>query len=125
MPAPEIDSSPESCPPPDFPCEKPLGSVSGVAPKLLVRKVGNKYVAGPTEDEVHQRYLCCFDLVSQLVAYCHRKLSENSSMGIEELHAKVALALRAKVEWGFSEQEEEWMMTHLCLRMGWPTGDTN
>jgi hypothetical protein len=106
--------------PPDFPRDQALGAVSGVQPKLLVRKVGDTYIHRQTAEELYARYDTCFDLVNQLADYCSRKLNEQSEWSALELFEKVQASVRARHDWDLSEGELRWLMGQLCLRMKWP-----
>jgi hypothetical protein len=111
---------PEPTTPLDFPSTNSPGAVSGVQPKLSVRKIGDKYVSGLTEEEVYARYDACFDLVNQLVDYCHRKRGEHPEWAEVELFRKVRAGVAGRKDWDFSNEEHLWMMTKLCIRMNWP-----
>lgn len=103
--------------PSDFPRDHALGSVSGVQPKLLVRKVGDAYVHGATAEELYARYDMCFDLVNQLTDYCTRKLKERTDWTAAELLERVRTTVRTRSEWGLSDGEVEWVMGQLSLRL--------
>lgn len=113
----------EKSTPKDFPRDYGTGAVTGVQPKLLVRKVGETYVAGLTEEELYVRYDVCFDLVNQLVDYCHKKLAERPEGSQRELLEKVHRAVAARTEWDFSPGELQWMMVKLSARMDWSPSD--
>jgi hypothetical protein len=120
-----MNIKPDSTTPDDFPRDYGSGAVSGVQPKLLVRKIGTAYVHGRTDEERYARYDNCCDMVNQLTAYCHRKLRERPGWPTAELLAKVRLAVDGKVDWDFSSGEVDWMMSKLCTRMQWlPGGDS-
>lgn len=110
---------PDKDTPEDFPCDYGAGAVAGVQPKLLIRKVGETYVSGLTDEELYVRYDVCFDLVNQLVDYCHKKLAERPEWSQNELLEKVQRAVAARLEWDFSPGEVQWMMTKLIARMNW------
>lgn len=110
---------PDKDTPADFPRDHGAGAVAGVQSKLLVRKVGETYISGLTEEELYVRYDVCFDLVNQLVDYCHKKLKERPGWSQHELLEKVQRAVAARVEWDFSPGELQWMMTKLSARMNW------
>lgn len=110
---------PEKSTPEDFPRDQSMGAVTGVHPKLLVRKLGDSYRSGLTEEELYVRYDVCFDLVNQLVDYCHRKTAERPEWSQHELLQKVRKAVASRVEWDFSPAEIEWMMKKLTSRMSW------
>lgn len=115
-----MNPKPDSTTPSDFPRDDGSGAVSGVQPKLLVRKIGNRYVHGLTSEELYARYDNCFDMVSQLATYCHRKIEERPEWSTKELLEKVQLAVEGRADWDFSSGEVKWMMRELCLRMNWP-----
>lgn len=116
-----MKTKPEPTTPSDFPRDYGLGAVSGVQPKLAVRKVGEKYVHGLTAVELYARYDACYDLVEQLAAYCHRKLVDDPAWPPQDLLEKVRKAVTGRSDWDFSLGEVGWMMTQLCGRMGWPS----
>ena len=96
--------------PPDFPRSTSQGSISGVQPKLLLRKVGDTYQAGPTDDEVYERYIACDDLAEQLAAYASRKVTANA-WSLQTAMAKVEAGVFKKVHggvWDFSTAEVTW-----------------
>lgn len=103
--------------PGDFPRDYLVGAVSGVHPKLLVRKIGERYVEGLSADELYARFDNCIDMVGQLELYCHRKLQERPEWGVSELLTRVKVTLRSKREWDFSAGEVDWMMAKLSARM--------
>ena len=111
---------PSATTPADFPDDTELGSVSGVISKGLARKIDGKFVAGMTIQERHLRYEACFDMLNQIVDYCHRKRAEQPELEATELFHKVCGILVGRQDWDFSPQEQLWMMTKLCDRMNWP-----
>ena len=115
-----MNLKPDSTTPADFPRDQCLGAVSGVQPKLLVRKVEGKFVHGLTTEELYERYDICFDLVGQLTAYCQRKLGTDPHWGHQDLLQKVRVAVEARHEWNFSSGEVNWMMRQVSAQMGWP-----
>jgi hypothetical protein len=98
--------------PADFPRERHPAGVSGAHPKLAVRKVGEQYVAGFSEEEIASRFARCDDLLLQLLPYCRRKASEHPEWGSQQLLAKVALSLRTK-GWDLTDFEIDWLVKHL------------
>lgn len=109
--------------PQDFPRDYGLGAVSGAQPKLVVRKIGDAYVQGLSDEERYARYDNCVDMVNQLERYCQRKLRERADWTIAELLEKVRVTVRGKVEWDFSAGEVEWMMSKLSQRMNQAPAD--
>jgi hypothetical protein len=84
--------------PEDFPDDTELGTVSGAIPKLLVYKLGRKFVDGMTTEELYLRYGVCFDMVNQIVDYCHRKLKEQPEFEGVALFNAVRSVLAARHE---------------------------
>jgi uncharacterized protein (DUF2252 family) len=98
--------------PVDFPRTSSQGAISGAQPKLLLRKVGDTYQAGPTDDEVHERYLVCDDLAEQLAAYTSRKMTANT-WSLQTALSMVEAGVLKKVDggiWDFSTEEVAWTM---------------
>ncbi len=96
--------------PADFPRSSSQGAISGAQPKLLLRKVGDTYQAGPTDDELYERYIVCDDLAEQLAAYASRKMTANP-WSLETTIAKVEAGVLKKVHggiWDFSTAEVTW-----------------
>lgn len=96
--------------PADFPRTTSQGSISGAQPKLLLRKIGDMYQAGPTDDEVYERYIACDDLAEQLAAYATRKMTANA-WSLQTAISKVEAGVLKKVDsgiWDFSTAEVTW-----------------
>jgi|GEM_PF-936604 len=103
--------SPKSLPV-DFPRTSWQGAISGALPKLLLRKVGDTYQAGPTDDEVYERFIVCDDLAEQLAAYASRKMTANA-WSLETALSKVEAGVVKKVDsgvWDFLTEEVTWTM---------------
>jgi hypothetical protein len=109
---------PDPITPADFPRDYGVGVVSGVQPKLLVRKRGDTYVHGLTAEERYARYDNCVDLVNQLYDYCRRKLTERPEWAAQELLETVRASVTARADWDFSAGEINWMTEKLSIRMG-------
>ena len=97
--------------PPDFPREPELGSVSGAQPKLLLTKVGDRFLTGFTEDEVHRRWLVCEDLVQQIVAKTGKRMREGRINDLNDYVNKLQVWLEAQVweGWSVTSAEAWWM----------------
>ncbi|WP_277183301.1 hypothetical protein [Caballeronia sp. BR00000012568055] len=101
--------------PVDFPRTSSQGAISGAQPKLLLRKVGDTYQAGPTDDEVYERFIVCDDLAEQLAAYASRKMTANA-WSLETAMAKVEAGVFKKVHsgiWDFSTAEVAWTIERM------------
>lgn len=111
---------PQASTPSDFPRDQASGAVSGVQPKILVRKVGGAYIHGLTAEELYERYDICLDLVNQLSDYCQRKLDADPSWRPQDLRQKVRTAVEGRDDWDFSRGEVDWMIRQVATQMGWP-----
>lgn len=112
---------PEAITPTDFPRNQDFASVSGFQPKIAVRKIGDMFVAGLTEEELYSRYVVSHDMTNQLVDLCNSELVERKNVAVGELFREVREGVAGKRDWGFTDAERHWMMVQLCLRMGWPS----
>lgn len=98
--------------PDNFPRDPCPGLVSGSQPKVLVREIDGRYVAGLTDDELWMRYDACEDLARQLATYTARKMSE-FDWSLDETVERVEKSVTRKVHsgiWELSAQEIQWMM---------------
>ncbi|VVE37649.1 hypothetical protein PCO31110_04022 [Pandoraea communis] len=105
--------------PEDFPRDSTISTMPGYQPKIGVRRVEGKYIAGYTEDELRERYDECVRLSGQLASYCRRKMAEKK-WGLDEAINRVESSVRAKVstgEWKLSNQECEWMLEKMRKRL--------
>lgn len=106
---------------PDFPREAISGSVSGVQPKLLLRRSGGGTYALPRRSvaEVRKRFEAADDIVAQLHQYFVRKQREHPEWSEEQNLERIRLGLVAKANsgaWPFTELEQEWIMNRLRER---------
>lgn len=99
--------------PADFPRGLLPGSVPGAQPKLLVRKVGEKYLTEMTDEECEQRYEICKDLSQQLILYCRRKQEEKPEWSTGDILRKISQGIRSK-NWDLSEAEIIWTMERVA-----------
>jgi hypothetical protein len=98
--------------PEDFPRGPELGAVPGAQPKLLLRKIGETFVLGWTDEERARRYEVCADMVTQLIPYTRRKAEANPDWGREVLEGRLAAGIRAR--WNFTEAEVIWLARSVC-----------
>jgi hypothetical protein len=99
--------------PADFPRSPILGALPGSQPKLLARKIGDRFVSGWTEEETALRYNVCADLVTQLIPYARRKLDANPAWGRDGLERRLVARIRAK-DWELTDAEIYWVVRHAC-----------
>lgn len=99
--------------PEDFPRETWTGSLAGSQPKLLLRKVGDRYAAGLTPDELYERYDAVEHLANELAVYTQRKIA-TKGWGFDEALRRVELGVENKVRagtWDISAAEISWLMS--------------
>lgn len=102
--------------PEDFPRELAQGSIGGYQPKVLLRRVGDRLIPGPTDEELFTRYDACEDLVQQLVSYARRKRADNQSQSLLDILSKIETDVTRKVssgQWDISSAEITWMMKRI------------
>jgi hypothetical protein len=81
----------------------------GAQPKVAARFIEGRYVVGLTDEERQNRYLCCVDLVKQLVSYTQRKQMELSDISIDQLLSEIDTSIRHK-DWELGTVEYDWIM---------------
>lgn len=102
--------------PRDFPYDPFPSAVSGVQPKLSVRRVNGQFVQGISDDERAERFAICADLAEQLVVYCRRKHAERPDESMEELLQRIEDATRVKA-WDVSPIELTWCFNRVNERL--------
>lgn len=107
--------------PADFPREPVIAGLSGAQPKLAVRVdiVSGKYVNGPIEQDVQERYEVCADLVTQLVAKCHANRDSKYAHLSEAQILERLLAQLLATDWGTAAQMR-WVIRRAASDLGWP-----
>lgn len=106
--------------PADFPRDPHPGALTGAMPKLPARKIGDAYIVGLTDEELAQRYDVCHDLVTQLVAYCQRKLGENPDWSQQQAYERTKKGLVSKQHsWNLSAREVDWILRNLIAQLEW------
>lgn len=90
--------------PADFPRDDTPGAVSGAQPKLLLTKIGDRFVAGMDEGEIYRRWLVCDDMVQQLVVKTTKRMKGGR---VDNLDAYVD-KLR---QWLESQEWDGWRLT--------------
>ncbi|MGN8005456.1 hypothetical protein ACTJKQ_19895 [Acidovorax sp. 22279] len=95
--------------PDDFPRQPDATALSGAQPKIAVRLVDGQYTSGYTQAELETRHDVCADLVTQLVAYYHRKKLQQPDRTQNELLMRIEETLGQK-GWGLTNAEIAWCM---------------
>lgn len=106
---------------PDFPREAISGSVSGVQPKLLLKRsgAGTYALLRRSVAEVRKRFEAADNIVTQLNQYFLRKQREHPEWSAEKNLDRIRLGLQAKAiegKWPFSPAEQRWIMDRLRER---------
>jgi hypothetical protein len=79
---------------------------------------------GPTDGELFERYVVCEDLLTQLEAYCRRKLNAMPGLELAVFRTNVRQGVLNK-SWGLSMSEMDWVMSRLSGVMNWPSVDAD
>lgn len=107
--------------PGDFPCGGATTSLSGIHPKLAVRRddTTGLYVTGPNDVELRERYDICVDLVDQLVAKCSRNRQTKYVAMSEQAILSGLFNKLKKSGWG-TPHEMAWIIRHTAYELEWP-----
>lgn len=104
--------------PADFPHSVPLGSVTGVQPKLLVSETPGGYIIpGSSEADRAEAYAMCEDLAHQLVSYCQRKL-DSAAVPTKRAALERSLTGLRQRDW-CTEPQAQWVIRRTALLLGW------
>ncbi len=103
--------------PDDFPRDLIPASLSGAQPKLAVRMIDDKYVAGLTAEERAERWTVCEDLAHQLVPKTIKDAANNPEHSHDETLRRVRRAIEGK-DW-VSVIEADWLMARLRTLLAW------
>lgn len=108
--------------PEDFPVSSVLSAIGGARPKLnLVEEDGKYYSPGTSPSEVTAAFEMCDDLVTQMIAYCRRKLA------IYEGNAEttVKAALRGLLSKGWcTDAQCVWIMRRVVDELQWAVSES-
>ncbi|WP_167401269.1 DUF2442 domain-containing protein [Paraburkholderia eburnea] len=103
--------------PNDFPANSSATSLAGAQPKLAVRKIAGRFVAGLTARERYARWDVCEDLAQQLVAKALKDAERFPENSREMTLRRVRQAIEGKA-WT-SELETDWLIERLRLLLAW------
>jgi hypothetical protein len=103
--------------PDDFPRDVTPASLSGTHPKLAVRMIDDKFVAGLTAEERLERWTICEDLARQLVPKTLKDATKNPDHSHDETLQRIRRAIEGK-QWT-SVVETDWLMDRLRVLLGW------
>lgn len=102
--------------PSDFP-RRGEGSLSGVQPKLAVRLIAGKFIAGETDEELVERYEACRDLAEEVTASARRKRPQYADLTLREFLRRLRKGVVAK-GWDLDAQELDWLMQQVAVGLG-------
>lgn len=98
--------------PQDFPRDFMTGSVTGVQPKLLARKIGERFIVGPTDEEVKERW--------SSVEGAARRLAEDTLQSVRIGEVRFLTGHYIELErgiiaaaWDLTPNERAWLMTRI------------
>ncbi|USU18909.1 hypothetical protein [Paraburkholderia fungorum] len=103
--------------PDDFPRDLAPAALSGAQPKLAVRMIDGKFVAGLTAEERAERWAVCEDLAHQLVPKAVKDAARNPDHSHDETLRRIRRAIEGK-GW-LSVVETGWLMERLRDLLGW------
>jgi hypothetical protein len=103
--------------PDDFPRDVAPASLSGAQPKISVRMIDDKFVAGLTAEERAERWTICEDLAHQLVPKTLKDAARNPDHLHDETLRRVRRAVEAK-GWT-SVVETDWLIERLHNLLDW------
>ncbi|WP_035883338.1 hypothetical protein [Cupriavidus metallidurans] len=98
--------------PEEFPRTTISAVVTGVRPKIGVREIDGRYVAGQTEEERYERWDICEDLARQLLPVARRDETEHPGQQREKTLRRVRISVSQK-GW-CSESELDWLIGRLA-----------
>lgn len=98
--------------PEDFPRIAIPAVVTGVQPKIGVREIDGRYVAGQTEEERYERWDVCEDLARQLLRVAKKEEVERPEQSRETTLRRVRISVSQK-SW-CSEDELDWLIGRLA-----------
>jgi len=105
--------------PADFPYHVALASVSGVHPKLSLKRTSDgRYVS--SHGDISERYAICMEMVQLLTEYAQKKLDQHPDWTVDLITSRVGKGLALKVnagEWDVTEPEQVWVMKQVSLRL--------
>jgi len=97
--------------PEDFPRITIPAVVTGVQPKIGVREIDGRYIAGQTEEERYERWDICEDLAQQLLPVARKDEAEHPENAREKTLRRVRISVSQK-GW-CSEDELDWLIRRL------------
>ncbi len=100
--------------PEDFPCGFNAATIPGTQAKFLARKIGEKYIVGPSQEELYDRWDYCEDLAQQLAARTLRKQAAGLISDLDTFYKETEHRVRGQ-GWDLSEDEVQWMMKRTRL----------
>ncbi|GAB7545555.1 hypothetical protein [Cupriavidus sp. 8B] len=97
--------------PADFPRIKIPAVVTGAQPKICVREIDGRYVAGQSEEERFERWDICEDLAQQLLPVAKKDEAKRPEHSREKTLRRVRISVSH--EGWCSEEELDWLIGRL------------
>lgn len=98
--------------PQDFPVDFMLGSVSGAQPKSLARKIGERFVVGPTDEEVLERWLSVEDTAQRLASDTLQGMKIGEIKFLMSHYIGIERSIMA-TGWDLTPNERAWLMRRI------------
>lgn len=109
------DPTPGVVVPDDYPRDPYPSGLGGAQPKFSARLIDGRYVVGPTEEELKERYLFCASWVETLVEYFPNKRLRRPDMSVEDVMQYIHAGIRSE-RGDLGEAELDWIMAKLRAR---------
>jgi len=100
--------------PEGFPRGFAASTIPGTQAKFLARKVGERYIVGPTPEELYDRWDRCEDLAQQLAARTLRKQAAGLISDLDTFYKETEYRVRGQ-GWNLSEDEVQWLLKRARL----------
>lgn len=109
--------------PSDYPRDFMMGSVSGAQPKLLARKIGERFVVGPTGEEVLERWSSVEDTAQRLAEDTLQgmKIGEIRFLGGHYISLERSILAAG---WDLTPKERAWLMGRISQLVEESSGET-
>lgn len=109
-----------SCIPQDFPNDNYQSSLAGAQPKIALIEIDGKYYPeGNTPEQLLERYKLCEDLAEQGLAYCLRKIEDETVGDPTAAMIRLHDGLQSK-DW-CSAKQKTWIVKRVAKLGNWET----
>lgn len=98
--------------PSDYPRDFMLGAVGGAQPKLLARKAGERFVVGPTDEEVLERWSSVEDTAQRLAEDTLEGMKIGEIRFLRGHYISLERGILA-AGWDLTPKERAWLMERI------------